>query len=648
MPGVPTTRPELVGDVGMVASTHWLASAVGMRVLESGGNAFDAAVAAGFTLAVVEPHLNGLGGDAPLLGYRAAEDRTFVICGQGTAPAGATIEAYADLGLDVVPGTGHLAAVVPGAFGAWLDLLARYGTRTFAEIVDPAIGYARDGFPLVPAAARTIAAVAGLFADHWPTSAAVYLPHAAVPVAGARFANPDLAATLTRLREAAERAGPDREAGIEAARRAFYEGFVAEAVDAFVSTTALLDSTGTAHTGFLRGDDLATWRATEEPTVHATFAGHEVHKTAAWGQGPVLLQQLTMLDALGVDELVRVAVGSGSTAVPAEAVVELVHTVVEVADLAFADRDAWYGDVPDVPLATLLSPDYARERAALVGPTAAGGLRPGSPDGRVPRYARALLDRRARDEAEADAAARGSVGAGQAGRAGPAARSGAVLGEPTVSRLGLSPGDTCHVDVVDRWGNRVSATPSGGWLQSSPVVPGLGLSLPTRAQMFWLEPGLPSSLAPGRRPRTTLSPALALRADGRGGGPTGPGGTSARGRVGFAFGTPGGDQQDQWTVPFLLRHLLGGLDLQAAIDAPTWHSAHVPGSFDPRTHVPKGLLVESRLGAEVIAGLAARGHAVEDAGPWSLGRLSAAGVRTDGLLVAAANPRGAQGYAAGR
>ncbi|WP_179561893.1 gamma-glutamyltransferase family protein [Cellulomonas soli] len=611
----------------MVASTHWLASAAGMRVLEAGGNAFDAAVAAGFTLTVVEPHLNGLGGDAPILGYEAAQDRPFVVCGQGVAPAEATIERYTDLGLTVVPGTGHLAAVVPGAFGAWLDLLARYGTLPLADVLGPAIGYARDGFPLVGAATRTIAAVEELFTEHWPTSAAVYLPHGQVPEAGARFTNADLATTFARLLAAAEAAGPAREAGIEAAGHAFYEGFVAEAVDAFVGSTPLMDSSGTPHTGFLRGADLAAWRATEEPTVAAPFAGHEIHKTAAWGQGPVLLQQLTVLDALGVDELVRAAVRTPTGSRPSvDALVELVHTVVEVADLAFADRDAWYGDVPDVPLTTLLSPAYATQRAALVGPTAAGGLRPGSPDGRTPRYAQALLEARERAERAGTGAssARGSVG----------------LGEPTVSRLGLSPGDTCHVDVVDRWGNRVSATPSGGWLQSSPVVPGLGLSLPTRAQMFWLEAGLPSSLVPGRRPRTTLSPALALRVD----GPI----TGSSGRAGFAFGTPGGDQQDQWTVPFLLRHLLGGLDLQAAIDAPAWHSAHVPGSFDPRTHTPRGLVAESRLGEAVLAGLRERGHAVEDAGPWALGRLSAAGVRDDGLLVAAANPRGRQGYAAGR
>jgi len=606
-----TTRPVLTGTFGMVTSTHWLASAAGMRVLEAGGNAFDAAAAAGFTLSVVEPHLNGPGGDAPVIGHRATDGRTFVVCGQGVVPAAATTAAYRDLGVTEVPGTGHLAAVVPGAFGAWLDLLARYGTLSLADVLGPAVGYARDGYPLVPAAARTIATVADMFRTHWPSSAAVYLPGGVVPAAGARFANPQLAGTFERLLAEAAAAGADREAQIEAARRAFYEGFVAQAVDAFVTGTPVMDATGRAHTGFLRADDLAAWRATEEPTVAVPFAGVEVHKTGPWGQGPVLLQQLRMLEALGVADLVREATSGDDAAGPTA---ELVHVVVEVAKLAMADRDAWYGDSAPVPLAALLSTTYAAERARLVGPVADGGFRPGSPDGRTPRLAAALVAARA--AADAGAAPRTAVG----------------LGEPTVSPIGLSPGDTCHVDVVDRWGNRVSATPSGGWLQSSPVVPGLGFSLPTRAQMCWVEDGLPASLLPGRRPRTTLSPGLVLGDGGHG----------------VAFGTPGGDQQDQWTVPFLLRHLLGGLDLQAAIDAPTWHSSHVHQSFHPRSHTPRGLVAEQRLGADVLTALAARGHAVQEAAPWSLGRLSAAGVGPDGLLRAAADARGQQGYATGR
>jgi gamma-glutamyltranspeptidase/glutathione hydrolase len=615
-----TTRPELVGTHGMVGSTHWLASAVGMAVLEAGGNAFDAAAAAGFTLQVVEPHLNGPGGDAPIMGHRAADGHTFVVCGQGTAPAAATVEVYTDLGLDVVPGTGHLAAVVPGAFGAWLDLLARYGTLPLADVLSPAIGYARDGYPLVPAAVRTIRTVERLFAEHWPTSAAVYLPSGGAPEPGARFTNPDLAATYARVLAEAEAAGPDRLTQIEAARRAFYEGFVAEAMAEFVRTP-VLDSSGAPHAGLLTGDDLAAWHPGEEPTVAVDFAGVRVHKTGAWGQGPVLLQQLRVLEALGVAD-----------ADPGSA--DLVHTAVEVAKLAFADREAWYGDA-DVPLDALLSREYAAERARLVGPEAADGLRPGAPGGRAPRLARAFGEPVGGvwpgryEDAAADGAGLGGTGEPTRGPSGPDAL---ALEAPHVRPTGETRGDTCHVDVVDRWGNLVSATPSGGWLQSSPVVPGLGFGLPTRAQMFWLEPGLPSSLLPGRRPRTTLSPGLVLR-DGGGG---------------FAFGTPGGDQQDQWTLPFLLHHLLWGLDLQAAIDAPGWHSTHVPSSFHPRTSTRLGVEAESRLGAAVLTDLARRGHAVRDAGPWALGRVSAAGVRPDGLLHAAANPRGMQGYAAGR
>ncbi len=624
-----TTRPELVGTHGMVASTHWLASAVGQSVLERGGNAFDAAAAAGFTLQVVEPHLNGPGGDAPIIGHRAADGHTFVVCGQGTAPAAATIEAYTDQGLDVVPGTGHLAAVVPGAFGAWLDLLARYGTLPLADVLSPAIGYARDGYPLVPAAVRTIRTVERLFAEHWPTSAEVYLPGGDVPGAEARFRNPALADTYERVLAEARAAGADRLAQIEAARRSFYEGFVAEAMAAFVRQP-VLDSSGSAHAGLLTADDLAAWRPTEEPTVAVDFAGVQVHKTAAWGQGPVLLQQLRMLEELGVADA---DLGSA----------ELVHTALEVTDLAFADREAWYGDPADgdVPLDALLSRSYAAERARLVGPAASDGVRPGSPDGRTPRLAALFGSPSTGADGSPvwpgryeDAAGGPALGTGEPTRgpapepAGAAAVDGPAL---DVRPSGETRGDTCHVDVVDRWGNMVSATPSGGWLQSSPVVPGLGFGLPTRAQMFWLEPGLPSSLAPGRRPRTTLSPGLVLRDGG-----------------GFAFGTPGGDQQDQWTIPFLLHHLLGGLDLQAAIDAPGWHSTHVPSSFHPRTSTRRGVEAESRLGDDVLAELRRRGHVVRDAGPWSLGRVSAAGVRPDGLLHAGANPRGMQGYAAGR
>ena len=596
-----TTRPELLGTFGMVASTHWLASASGMAVLEAGGNAYDAAVATGLVLHVVEPHLNGLAGEVPVIAHHAGSGRSFVLCGQGVAPRSATIGAFADLGIGEIPGAGLLAATVPGSWGAWMHLLAHYGTLPLREVARYAIGYARDGHPLLPTAAATIGTLADTFRDHWRGSAAIYLPDGAVPAPGARFRNVALAETIEKLVAEGESAGGDRESQIEASRRAFYSGFVAAAIDDFARTPHW-DGGAEPHAGFLTAADLDSWAATEEEPATADVLGHRILKTAAWGQGPVLLQQLQMLEALGAHEL-----EAGSA--------ELVHTVVEVAKLALADREAWYGEHGEhrALLTDLLEAGYAVERSRLVGETADGSLRPGSPGGREPRLAAAAVRAMAAGGAWPDGLA-SPVRPGQ--------------GEPTVPR-----GDTCHLDVVDRWGNVVAATPSGAWLQSSPTIPGLGFALGTRGQMFRLEPGLPASLEPGRRPRTTLSPGMALRDDGS---------------PALAFGTPGGDQQDQWTVPFLLRHLGHGEDLQAAIDAPSWHTTHAPSSFAPRVAEPLGVRVESRLGEGVIAELRRRGHEVTVTGPWALGRISAAGIRHDGLLHAAANPRGMQGYAVGR
>jgi gamma-glutamyltranspeptidase / glutathione hydrolase len=596
-----TTRPELAGNFGMVASTHWLASAAGMAVLEKGGNAFDAAVATGFVLQVVEPHLNGPGGEVPVIGFDAAADLPFVLDGQGTAPAAATLAAFADLGLDLVPGTGLLAACVPAAFGTWLLLLSRYGTMRLRDVLEYAIGYAGNGYPMLATASDAIAAVAPTFTEHWPSSAEIYLA-AGAPAAGSRFANKPLAAMYQRILDEAERAGADREQQIEAARRAFYAGFVAEAIDDYVRHTEVMDVTGQYHHGLLTGADLAAWRASVEQPLMLDFAGLTVCKTGPWGQGPVFLQQLAMLSGY---DLGAMAPGSA----------EFIHVVTEVAKLAFADREAWYGDPrqSDVPLADLLSADYAAERRALVGEQASGELRPGAPGGRLPRLPEFALARFGLAEATA------AAGTGE-----PAAA--AAVASPA-----LGPGDTCHLDVADRFGNLVSATPSGGWLQSSPVVPGLGFCLGTRAQMFSLTPGLASTLAPGRRPRTTLTPSLALR----------------DGAPYLAFGTPGGDQQDQWTMGFFLNHVVHGMNLQEAIDAPAFHTEHFPSSFYPRGSRPRSLMIESRAGEEVIAGLRARGHEVDVRPPWSLGRISAV-ARSRGFLYAAANPRGMQGYAAGR
>ena len=413
----------------------------------------------------------------------------------------------------------------------------------------------------------------------------------------------------SRILDEAEAAGSDREAQIEAARRAFYEGFVAEAIAAYLESAEVMDVTGRRNRGLLSGADLAAWRASAEAPVTFGYHGLTVCKTGPWGQGPVFLQQLALLDGFDL-------AGMG----PASA--DLIHVVTECAKLAFADREAWYGDprFTDVPLAGLLSPQYADQRRKLVGDEASAQLRPGSPDGvapRLPGYALAGFDGQA-------ARSPGAAGSGEptmAGSAGQAARGAPELG----------PGDTCHLDVADRFGNLVSATPSGGWLHSSPVIPGLGFCLGTRAQMFTLTPGLASTLAPGRRPRTTLSPSLALR----------------DGQPYLAFGTPGGDQQDQWTLGFFLNHAVFGMNLQEAIDAPAFHTDHFPSSFWPRGSVPRSLSAEARVSQPVIAELRRRGHEVEVRPPWSLGRVSAV-ARDGGFLYAGANARGMQGYAAGR
>jgi gamma-glutamyltranspeptidase/glutathione hydrolase len=590
-----TTRPEIEGTFGVVTSTHWIATAVGMGVLEKGGNAFDAAVATAFTLQVVEPHLNGPGGDVPVILHDTRKGGVEVICGQGPAPAGATIAHYRSLGLDMMPGTGLLAACVPGMFDTWMTLLRDYGTMRLADVLAPAISYARDGHPLVERANATIATVENLFREHWPTSAAVYLRDGKVPETGTLFTNPAIAETYTRvLREAAGPGGREQE--IERARKVWSQGFVAEAIDRFCRTEEIMDTSGRRNRGVLTGEDMARWQATKEPPLTYQYGRYTVCKPGPWAQGPVMLQQLALLKGFALDGL--------DVTEP-----EFIHVVVEASKLAFADREKFYGDpnFVKVPIETLLSDAYNDERRKLIHHNASLELQPGSVEG----YGAVVKLKRAEGVREAV----GAMGAG----------------EPTVGRVGEVRGDTVHFDIVDRDGNMVSATPSGGWLQSSPVIPELGFGLGTRGQMFWLEENHPASLAPGKRPRTTLSPTMALR----------------DGEPYLAWGSPGGDQQDQWTTQFFLRHVHAKLNLQEAIDAPAWHSEHFPISFWPRTARPGVLVVESRVPADSRKQLERRGHVVEVGPGWSEGRLTAAS-RVGRRRRAAANPRGMQGYAAGR
>ena len=604
-----TTRPEIRGTFGVVSSTHWLASGAGMAVLERGGNAFDASVAAAFVLQVVEPHLNGPLGEVPILAWNAKRGVAQSICGQGTAPAAATIEAFKRDGYDIIPGTGLTPATVPGSFDAWMTLLLENGTCRLRDILEFAIGYAQNGHPLVPRIAATIGTVQDLFETHWPTSAAVYLPDGKVPQAGKLFRNPALAGFYRRLVEEAEAVGSNREAQIERARRVWSQGFVADAVDRFSRKSQYRDGAGQCRGGFITGDDMARFRARVEKPLSLDHHGWTVLKCGPWSQGPVMLQVLAMLDG---DDLAGLD-PSGP---------DFIHLVIEALKLAMADREAWYADPDffDVPLAALLSPEYAAERRKLIGEVASFEQRPGHPGGRKP-----LMPARPDLAGVAAGALFGSVG------------------EPTMARVaeletasnGTTRGDTCHVDVIDRWGNMVAATPSGGWFQSSPVIPELGVCLNTRAQMFWLDPAVPGALAPGKRPRTTLSPSMALQD----GVPT------------LAFGTPGGDQQDQWQTLFFLRHVHHGLNLQEAIDAPSCHTEHMTSSFWPRQARPGVLALESRFSAATIDALKQRGHEIELGDAWSEGRLCACATEADGdatILKAGANPRGMQGYAVGR
>jgi gamma-glutamyltranspeptidase/glutathione hydrolase len=591
-----TTRPEIEGTFGVVATTHWIATAVGMATLEKGGNAFDAAVATAFTLQIVEPHFNGPGGDVPVILYDVKRGQPEVICGQGPAPAAATVARFRELGLDIVPGTGLLAACVPGMFDTWMMLLRDYGTMHLADVLASAITYARDGHPLAERASATIAIVENLFRDHWPTSAAVYLPGGKIPQAGEMFANRTLAQTYERVLKEAAAAGGDRIRQIERARQVWSQGFIAEAIDRFCRTQELMDVSGTPHGGLLTGADMARWQPHVEAPLTYDYGRYRVCKPGVWSQGPVMLQQLALLRGYDLDGMDP----SGP---------QFIHLQVECAKLAYADREAFYGD-PDfvkVPIETLLSEKYNAERRKLISNRASLDLRPGE----IPGYGGAIQVRLE----EGPRAAVGSLGAG----------------EPTVGRVGEVIGDTVHFDIVDHAGNMVSATPSGGWLQSSPIIPELGFCLGTRAQMFSLDESHPAALMPGKRPRTTLSPTLALR----------------DGEPYLAWGSPGGDQQDQWTTQLFLRHVHAKMNLQEAIDAPAWHSEHFPISFWPRTSRPGVLVVESRVPAATVKELRKRGHEVEVGPAWSEGRLTAAS-RVGQRRRAAANPRGMQGYAAGR
>jgi len=575
----------ILGTRGVVSAGHYLAAEAGLSILRRGGNAMDAAAAAGFALTVLLPHQNGLAGEVPMLVYCAKEKRPWALSGHGTAPRAATREKFAELGLRIIPGDGLLPAIVPPAVASWILLLRRFGTRRLAEVLAPAIELAGGGFAMFDALHDRIAACADRFRGDWPSSAEVYLPGGAPVPIGRLWRQGDLARTLRRLSRA-DRRFRKCDDGLRAAHDAFYRGTIAEKIAQFCRSAAVPDGTGRRHTGLLSAADLADFEPRLERPLATSYRDFRVFKCGPWTQGPVLLETLNLLEGFDL-------AGAGHNSA------DYVHTVVECMKLAYADREFYYGD-PEfvrVPLRRLLGKPYARQRLGLVD------------------AARASMELRPGGRPAVKATAIGDVERAFAG--GP----------------GHHAGDTTSVQVIDRAGNVVSAVPSGSFLTSSPVVPALGFPLGTRGQMFCLTEGHPNCLAPGKRPRTTLTPTLAGR---------------RRGEPNLAFASPGGDCQDQWTLQFFLNVVEFGMSLQEAVEAPTFWTGHFPNSFYPRRAEPGLLHVESRLPKRRRDALAARGHRIRVEPAWSGGNTMAARIdRKTGILSAAASPRYNPAYAMG-
>ena len=575
---MPTLYPLIMGRRAILATEHYLSASAGARMFACGGNAIDAAVAATFVEGVVNPHMHTIGGEAPMLIYSATARQVVAINGNMMAPARATIDHFRSLGIELIPGAGLLAAGVPAALDALMTALRDFGTRSLAEVLEPALQLADEGFPMhiglsgdpdipdsaIAGAGASLRSNANRFLTKWPSSGRVYLPDGKVPLPGIVLKNPALANFFKRLLDAESAAkNRGREAGLDAARDRFYRGDIARDI------VAWSDANG----GLLAAADLERFTTRAETPASADYRGVTVLKCGPWSQGPVFLQQLKLLEGFDL-----AAMGHNSA--------DYIHTVIESAKLAFADREAYYGDPEfiDVPLDGLLSERYAVIRRELIDPAHASmDQRPGDP-----------IAMRAR-------------------RDGPA-------GESRSWGAG-----TIHVTAADRDGNMIAVTASGGWIPSSPVIDALGFPLGTRMQTFYLDERHPNALKPGKRPRTTLSPSLAMR----------------NGEPYLAFGTPGGDQQDQWTLQFFLNVVNFGMDLQAAIEAPKFSTPHFPTTFYPHDNRPGVLRIEDRVPADVRDALAERGHKIEVRPPWSEGHVLGVQIDTKtGVLSGGCDPRG--------
>jgi gamma-glutamyltranspeptidase / glutathione hydrolase len=566
-----TSYPRLMGTHGAVAANSYLSVNAGVDVIKAGGNAIDAACAATLVEGLVNPQMNTLGGECPILIRLAGSDRVVAINGNMAAPISATPDAFRARGLDAVPTVGILSAGVPAALGAVATALAEFGTMSFAEIAEPTRSLASDGFAISAALANQenygLRDLAPKF-EHWTGSKKLYTPGGQVPAVGDRQRNPALARMYAHLSESERAASGDRRARLKAVYDAFYRGDIASEIARH----------SRERDGLLERSDFERFETRVEAPVSFEFGRATVYKCGFWTQGPALLQSLAILAAFDLRSM-----GQGSA--------EYCHVLIEAMKLAFADREQYYGDPTqvNVPADVLLSASYGKRRAELID---------------LQRASEAL-------------------------RPGDAFHDGVLLPESEHFNPGPWGPGTVHVDAVDSAGNMASFTPSGGWLRSNEVIESLGFPLSCRMMTFYLGPeNHPNVVAPGKRPRTTLTPSLAFR----------------DGRPWMTFGTMGGDQQDQWLLQFFLNREVFGMTIQEAIEAPKLSSEHFPGFFAPHIGFRNRVRVESRVGRAVLDELRARGHDVEEAPDWTEGYVSAAQVdESTGMLEAGCDPRGSKG-----
>lgn len=528
-------QPTMLGTRYMCSAGHYLASRAGFEILEAGGNAVDAGVAAAMSLAVLQSDIVNVGGVAPMIIYLAETDEVVTISGLGYWPKKATLDMFIGPNGGAIP-HGVLRSLIPAAPGAWTTALSKYGTMSFREVSAAPIRYARDGFSMHPTLQESITKTQDQL-QRWPSNSEIYLPNGKVPEVGENFVQADLGKSLQYMADEEAGAAGSREDGLEAARQAFYEGDIAQKIATYHAENE----------GLITAEDLRDFRVGIEAPVMRSYFGFDIYTCDTWCQGPVLLQIMSLLDGFDLK-------GMGHNSA------DYIHTVLESVKLAFADRERYYGDPKfiDVPLDHLLSEDYTAARRAMIDPDQAT---PGMPPfGAVPGY-------------------NGGGGSGPS-----AAMHGATLIEY----------DTSYACAVDAKGNAFSVTPSDG-SASTPVIPGLGMIVSGRGSQSWAVPEHAACIAPGKRPRLTPNPAIAIK----------------KGEVTMPFGTPGGDVQCQAMAQVFLNINEFGMMAQEAIEAPRFASYSHPDSFEPHRPDPGKVKIESRISSDTIADLERRGHAVE-------------------------------------